>query len=115
MYLTEAALDASVAAVRDLSAPGSSFAITYMTPAAVRRMRSVTALTGFTERFRKGWEPGELPAWLATRGFELREDLGADELARRYLPARYAPLFGSGRRIARVERRGGSGYDALPR
>lgn len=99
MYLTRAALDASVAAVRALSAPGSRFAITYFTPEGVRRMRRMSPVLR-AEPFRSGFALGEIGPWLATHGFELVQDFGGDDLARRFLPARWHDVFGPERRIA---------------
>lgn len=100
MYLTDRALDASVAAVAALSAEGSPFAMTYMTPDTLRRMRTMLPFLRRSEPFRRGWERGAIGGWLAERGFSLREDHGSAALGNRYLPARYAPLFGEGRRVA---------------
>lgn len=64
------------------------------------------------EPYTFGFDPAEVPAYLARRGFSLIEDIGASELRHRYL----TPL-GRGRmklsefqRIARAEVRGGGGH-----
>lgn len=95
MYLTEAAIASSVAAIRAYSAPGSMLAMTYFDrkrlekPSAFRRLTSaVVSVVG--EPFRFGFDPEELPAWLAARGFRVDDDRDIAELARELLPARFA-------------------------
>jgi methyltransferase (TIGR00027 family) len=95
-YLTEPAIEATVAAVRALSAPLSPFAFTYLERrflaqrARARFLRSLLNRVG--EPFRFGWDPAELPAWLAARGFSLESDRPANEAARELLPPAYAAL-----------------------
>src|SRR5262245_26776789 len=78
MYLTEAAIDASLRAIAAWSAAGSQLAMTYMTRTrlqqslAVRAVRAVVSRLG--EPFRFGWEPDELPGYLAARGFAVASD-----------------------------------------
>lgn len=108
MYLTEQALDASVAAVRALSAEGSPFAMTYFTPRTLRKARVGVPFLHRNEPYRSAWERGAIGEWLAAREFHLRDDHGADDLARTYLPDRYAPHFSDGRRIAIAVRMAGS-------
>jgi methyltransferase (TIGR00027 family) len=98
MYLTPAAIDASVAAVRALSGPGSLLAFSYFDRAVVehpspfRRIAAqVVARAG--EPFRFGWDPEALPAWLHARGFSLRDDGRDTELAARLFPPRHARGF----------------------
>ena len=110
MYLTEAAIDASVRAVGGYSAPGSQLAITYFTRAEVDRPSLVTRLTaglvaGIGEPWTFGWEPAALPAWLAARGFALARDVTISDQARALLPGRWAGGVGQrGRRVAVAER-----------
>jgi methyltransferase (TIGR00027 family) len=106
MYLTPDAIDASVRAVRAYSSAGSLLAITYFTramiehPDAIRRVVSaIVARSG--EPFRFGWDPGELPRWLAERRFALARDTSMSELALQLLPAREARWIPDrGQRIA---------------
>lgn len=86
MYLTPAAIDASVRAVSALSAPGSRLVVNYMTrdriehpPPLARLAAQAVALGG--EPFRFGFDPAELPAWLGARGFHLDRDASMTELA----------------------------------
>jgi methyltransferase (TIGR00027 family) len=106
MYLTDGAIDASLRAIRAFSPPGSQLAMTYFTkqrmarPSLVQRaMQAVVARFG--EPWRFGWEPSELPRYLADRGFELDEDRSMSELARELLPPRLArQVNGEDRHIA---------------
>jgi methyltransferase (TIGR00027 family) len=112
MYLTLDAIEAAVAAVHRLSAPGSTFAFTYLDRAAIERpplrmhlLGAVVARLG--EPFRFGWEPASLPAWLADRGFATVSDRTDAELARELFPPRYAATYQGGlRHIAVAERTG---------
>ena len=95
MYLTEPAIDASVRAIADYSAPGSQLAMTYLVGSGIqkpslttRAIQAVVATAG--EPWRWGWEPTELPAWLAVRGFSLNRDASIATEAERLLPPDYA-------------------------
>lgn len=106
MYLTEPAIEATVAAIAAYAAPGSRLAMTYFSRDRLRRpspatraMTRAVALLG--EPFRWGWDPAALPAWLAARGFHLDRDVPLDEAARQLLPPRHAArLEDPTRRIA---------------
>ena len=95
MYLQEASIDASVRAVRELSAPGSRFAFTYFDrtrlarPTLGMRVRG-RAVARWGEPVRFGWDPAELPAWMRARGFEVLRDREARDWARDFLPPRWA-------------------------
>jgi O-methyltransferase involved in polyketide biosynthesis len=110
MYLTSDAIDATVAAVRALSARGSSFVFTYFDRAVLTRpplrmhlFRALTARVGEPVRF--GWDPLALPAWLACRGFALVSDRTDADLARELFPPRFAATYHGGlRHIAVAER-----------
>src|SRR5215475_10494986 len=90
MYLTEAAIDASLRAITSWSAAGSVLALTYMTrerlqrSVALRAVRAVVRSLG--EPFRFGWNPDELPAYLAARGFARISDVSTADAAHRLLP-----------------------------
>jgi methyltransferase (TIGR00027 family) len=91
MYLTEAAIDASVGAIRRYSAAGSKLAMTYFDRARIARpslaVRAVAAVVSRAgEPWRWGWDPAELPAWMAERGFVVERDLSVAEAARELLP-----------------------------
>jgi len=86
MYLEPETIDACVATVAEYSAEGSRLVFNFMTRERVRHpdlvMRvgaRVVAAVG--EPFRFGFEPRELGAWLAARGFSLDRDAGFSELA----------------------------------
>jgi methyltransferase (TIGR00027 family) len=94
-YLSEAAIDQSVAAVRATSAPGSLFAFTFFAHDAVDRRGVVPRLTQalvarLGEPWRRGWAKGALAAWLAARGLRVARDVSIAEEAERLLPSRWA-------------------------
>ena len=100
MYLSEPAIDASLRAIRAWSGPGSQLAMTYFAKArieqpslATRAMKALVARVG--EPYRFGWTPGELPAYLAERGFSLTKDLAIADAARALLPADLAAHVGN--------------------
>jgi methyltransferase (TIGR00027 family) len=98
MYLTEPAIESSVAAVQRLSAPGSTFVVTYFERSRVDRPSAIRALVGRVvalsgEPFRFGWAPADLPVWFDARGFALESDRGMVDLARSLLPASYAQVI----------------------
>ncbi|HEY7958262.1 MAG TPA: class I SAM-dependent methyltransferase, partial [Polyangia bacterium] len=106
MYLTEPAIDATVTAVRRLSAPESRLAFTYfdramLTRPNVRMRLAGRAVARLGEPFRFGWDPGGLESWLAERELTLVEDRTVDAYARALLPARWARRVADrGRHIA---------------
>ncbi len=98
MYLSEAAVDATVRAVAALSAPRSTFVLTYFTPRALRPRGLLDRLArrvvlGKAEPLTFAFVPDAVPAWLQARGFSLALDASLDELARTLLPARYHGLL----------------------
>ncbi len=116
-YLTEDAIAATVAAVREWSrafpapqagraddgragAPGSQLGFTYVEPRSHRSWQQhLVAAVG--EPFRFGWRPPELPAWMAAHGMRLLEDESDVELARRLLPPELVSRLGDpGRHVA---------------
>jgi methyltransferase (TIGR00027 family) len=99
MYLTDAAIDASLRAIRSWSPAGSRLAMTYFAKdritqpsLATRALKAVVATFG--EPWRFGWVPAELPAYLAARGFTLDRDVAIAAAARELLPPAYAALVG---------------------
>ena len=91
MYLSPAAIEASLRCVRALSGPGSRLVLTYFDRLAIQHaspLRSFVARIGEPLRF--GWSRGELGPHLAAHGFELASDEDPVQLARRLLPAEYA-------------------------
>ena len=106
MYLTEPAIDSSLRAIREWSAPGSELAMTYFaksrlaTPSlATRVIQAVVSTVG--EPWRWGWVPEELPAYLSERGLELIEDIGLNDAAQLLLPPELSTsVIDPGRRVA---------------
>lgn len=98
MYLTEPAIEATLAAVREYSSEGSLLAFTYgdfarrsQRPLAMRVSAAFVGRAG--EPWRFGWKPDELPGWMKLRGFDVLQNEDEVSLARRYLPPRYAQRF----------------------
>ncbi len=107
MYLSEPAIDASLRAIAEWSLPEHSvLAFTYFAkerlerPSLVTRaIRSVVSQVG--EPWRFGWDPEELPGYLAGRGFELADDLAISDAARELLPPDLAAhVYDPDRRLA---------------
>lgn len=97
MYLSEPAIEASLRAIVEWSAPRSELAMTYFArqelaapSLATRAIRAVVGAIG--EPWRWGWVPEELPGYLAERGLELAQDLAMSDAARELLPAELAAL-----------------------
>lgn len=95
MYLTEPAIDASLRAIRAWSAAGSQLAMTYFAKTRIaeptlltRAMAAVVATVG--EPWKFGWQPEELPAYLADRAWTLVRDIAMSDAARVLLPAPFA-------------------------
>ena len=108
MYLTEAAIDASLRAIASWSAAGSVLALTYMTrqrlqrSVALRAVRAVVRSLG--EPFRFGWDPDELPGYLAARGFALTGDVSTADAAHQLLPHELAAQIVQTDRVAIARR-----------
>jgi methyltransferase (TIGR00027 family) len=106
MYLQEPAIDATLAMLRGLGPTGSWLAFNYVDRRAVREplgdqrlTQRLAASVGEPHRF--GWEPAQLSAWLAQRGFTLMSDVSDHDLAERYLsPALWPHFSGRNRRVA---------------
>jgi len=110
MYLTAPTIEATVEAVRVLSAPGSTFAFTYFDRAAIdhpplreKLVQAVVARLG--EPFRFGFDPNDLPSFLGRHGFALLSDRTDGDLARELFPPRVARDYkGAMRHVAVAER-----------
>jgi methyltransferase (TIGR00027 family) len=109
MYLTEPAIESTVAAVRAWSAPGSQLCFSYFERNSLEQPHPFTrvvaaAVRVWGEPFRFGWDPATLPGWLAAHGFRLAIDEDLLAAGRRLLPARYAGLMRvGGRHVAVAE------------
>jgi methyltransferase (TIGR00027 family) len=95
MYLSEPAIDSSLRAIAEWSAPGSELAMTYFAKSrlakpslATRAIQAVVSTIG--EPWRWGWKPEELPDYLSERGLELVDDISLAEAARVLLPPELA-------------------------
>jgi len=109
MYLSDEAIDQSLRAVRDYSAPGSEIAMTYVDRALLEkptaRARAAQAFVSRVgEPFRFGWNPRDLPAYLRDRGFEIVRDASMSEWGAELLPKNMKVDDGNRRRIAIVKR-----------
>jgi methyltransferase (TIGR00027 family) len=92
MYLAPAEVDDLFQTMRDCSGASSRFAFTFMEPQAdgrvnfLTRSRAVDAWLGWRrEVFKWGIARGALPAYLAARGFAVREIGTHETFRRRYL------------------------------
>lgn len=112
MYLSEPAIDATLDAVRAWStADGASrLALTYFNRRRIARpslgTRAMKAVVGaIGEPWTWGWDPAELPAWMARRGFAVDRDIALSHAAHDLLPVALARLLGDpDRRVAIVAR-----------
>lgn len=86
MYLTEAAVRATIAAVSELAAPSSAFAITYRAPGfRWEGALANVAVRVLGEPFRLVLPPEQMAQWLAKDGFHRESDESSDEWGERYL------------------------------
>lgn len=111
MYLSGEAIDASVFAVRDWSAPSSPFVFNYFDRTSfahptLRARAARVAVARLGEPFRFGFDPHELPTWLSAHGFDLTRDADLPTFARELLPARYTLGKVKDRRMAIARRAG---------
>jgi methyltransferase (TIGR00027 family) len=89
-YLQPSAVDRTLRSIAKLSSPGSELIFTYVHRAALigdefegaATIRAASAKT--EEPWLSGLVPEEVPGLLHERGFELLEDLGADDYRARY-------------------------------
>ncbi|HEX5657511.1 MAG TPA: SAM-dependent methyltransferase [Polyangiales bacterium] len=110
MYLSEAAIDATLGAIKGL-ASDSRLAMTYIDRRVLERRPTEVALSArivarVGEPWRFGWHPAELPRWLAARGFRVTSDESDSDLAARLLPPRAQRYFVKGTRhlaLARLQ------------
>jgi methyltransferase (TIGR00027 family) len=91
MYLSPEAIDATVVAARELGGAGSRLVFNYTTRAGIDRPTGFARVAALVvsrvgEPFRFGWDPPELPAWMAARGWRLDSDRGVADAAGDLLP-----------------------------
>ncbi len=105
MYLTERAIDASLRAIRGYSAPGSRLVFNYtersrLTHPSVTVRIGARVLAAVGETIRFGWDPRELPAYLAERGFTLDRNGTMRDYARELLDEKAARATANDRFLA---------------
>lgn len=107
MYLSPAAIEASLSALGALSAPGSVLVFTYIEQAGLRSEKFLSRIVStLGEPFTFGWDPPQLPSFLSARGWALRNDESMTDLAHRLLPARYHRMLENGTRHVAIAERG---------
>jgi methyltransferase (TIGR00027 family) len=93
-YLHIEAIDATLGVIEARSAPASTVLVTYLTPSLVEidlpidvipRPLLRASFSALGEPIESAFEPGELRARLAERGFDLRADTGSRDWAARFL------------------------------
>lgn len=104
-YLTEPAIEATLAALRSLGAEGSRVMLHYIERSRIeQRTFWHVAATRAGEPMRFGWEPSGLAGWLAARGYALIADRDDAALADALFPSRWQAdargFRGAGGRIA---------------
>jgi methyltransferase (TIGR00027 family) len=101
MYLTEAAIDASLRAIKSWSAPGSELAMTYFAKSRLAKPSLATRVVQAVVSTVGEPVPEELPDYLAERGLELVDDIGLNDAAQSLLPPELAAsVVDPGRRVA---------------
>lgn len=93
MYLNEEAIDASARAVHAYASPGSAFVFNYVEAEMLAKPALLGHLASFVvnragEPFTWGWNPAQLPAWLAERGWDVQWNKGLRQLATELLTKR---------------------------
>jgi methyltransferase (TIGR00027 family) len=90
-YLTPASVDATLRAIAAFVSPGSELVFTYVHHGLLDGSVAFDGGVEILERVRNvgepwtcGFEPSEMPAYLAVRGFTVVEDLSADDYRARY-------------------------------
>ena len=115
-YLTAEAVDQTFRTVAGAGGPGSQIAFTYLHRDVVDGSRPIlgswqaqSRVAAAGEPWRFGFDPTEVPGYLATRGLELVEDVSPAEAAPRYVRAEHRPAAAFYRlaRACRAERPSG--------
>ena len=108
MYLTRPAYDASLDAIKELAAPGSHIAFTYVPPSygnAVSRAIGDVAAKVIGEPLAGLIAKEDVADSLSTRGFEIESDDSAIEWAERFWPAGEQRIVRPYERLAVARRR----------
>jgi methyltransferase (TIGR00027 family) len=111
-YLTATGVDITFRGLSTVAAAHSRFVFTYLDRSALEgrsdlpgARAAMTAVRRAGEPFQFGFEPAELPGYLADRGLELLEDASTAELAIRYLhPLGRRPIASPFYRVALAAR-----------
>jgi len=105
-YLSAEAVDSTLRSIAALSTLGSRVVFTYLDRSGGRGLGAAARTVRLVgEPFSFGFDPAELPAYLAGRGLRAIEDVSAAELAERYLhPRGRRPPASTLFRIALAER-----------
>ena len=97
-YLTADAVDATFRTVAGSGRPGSQIAFTYLHRGVIDGSREIPGsgqaqdrVAAAGEPWRFGFDPAEVPGYLAARGLELIEDVSPAEAAPRYVRAEHRP------------------------
>ena len=111
MYLSEAAIAATFAAVRGLGGPGTRLVFNYLARSTIDRPRGLEraaslVVRGLGEPFTWGWDPDGLAAWLTPRAWALAWNRSVDGAAGELLPREVArKVEAAGRYVALAEPR----------
>lgn len=98
MYLSERAIQQTLALVKSYGASDSWLAFTYIDKRALHAPRGDQRLTqrlvrGVGEPHRFGFDPHSLPAWLKQHDYQLRSDVTDHDLALQYLSEPLADFY----------------------
>lgn len=95
MYLTEEAIEDTLAAVRSYGAAESRLVFTYFDRRNIEQRQAIpylakTFVAQIGEPWRWGWVPEELEGWMAARQLEVLRNVSMSEEAARLLPPEWA-------------------------
>jgi methyltransferase (TIGR00027 family) len=97
-YLDPAAVDGTLRFLASVLGPGSRLVFTYVDRAMIDgsadfagAQTTMAAVRRVGEPFTFGLAPGEVPGYLATRGFSLEWDVRVSDAAARFYPAGHCP------------------------
>jgi methyltransferase (TIGR00027 family) len=95
MYLTEVAIEDTLAAMRTYSGAGSRLVLTYFDREMIEARHAIpsivkTFVAQVGEPWRWGWDPDELGGWMARRQLQLLRNVSMSQEAERLLPPQWA-------------------------